>query len=420
MQALRRKRIFLSMVLVVLLRTDGLTAAEPIDKSWPKVAVIATAYYHNSHADVIATRLLKTNTLDGKGRRPKLRMASLYTDQVPENDISRRLQKEHGFPIYENVADALTLGTGKLAVDGVLLIVEHGDYEKSRFGQILYPKRRLFTEIVKVFRDSDRVVPVFIDKHLAPRWEDSLWIYQTAREMKIPLLAGSSIPHLWRYPPVNVPQGAKVKQIVATTYGPTEGYTFHALEGVQVLAERRQGGESGVRAMRIVEGEEILRAEKDGLFDRRLLQAALSRLKERPLRQGHDLDEMLGQAWLAVIDYHDGLRVCLFRFRRNVYEWTAAWRADRKLQSTVFWTQEARPYMHFTYLLDGIEQLVHTGKPPWPVERTLLTSGLLDAMMRIRAGAPPADLAHLKIRYQCDAKFQQPPPPPTGRPSRSQ
>ena len=74
----------------------------------PQVAVITTAYYHNSHADMLASRILKGYTLDGKGEFPKLKLASLYTDQVPENDISRKLAEKYGVPIYDTVGDALT------------------------------------------------------------------------------------------------------------------------------------------------------------------------------------------------------------------------------------------------------------------------------------------------------------------------
>ena len=65
------------------------------------------------------------------------------------------------------IADALTLGTGKLAVDAVLLIAEHGDYPLNAKLQKLYPRGRYFREVLDVLRGSGRAVPVFIDKHLS-------------------------------------------------------------------------------------------------------------------------------------------------------------------------------------------------------------------------------------------------------------
>src|ERR1044071_8880093 len=158
------------------------------------VAAIVTIYRHNSHAELIAGRLLRTDTLDEKGKVSPLKLVSLYTDQRPTNDLSRRLAATHGFRISDSIEDALTLGTGRLAVDGVLLIAEHGDYPKSPTDSTQYPKRRFWEEILKVFRTDGRVVPVFIDKHLADNWRDAKFIYDTARKLKVPLMAGSSLP----------------------------------------------------------------------------------------------------------------------------------------------------------------------------------------------------------------------------------
>jgi hypothetical protein len=107
-------------------------AAESIKPAQTKnVAAIVTVYRHNSHADVILSRLLQTDTLDGKGKDSPLKLVSLYTDQRPADDISRLLAASHRFRLSQSIEDALTLGTGRLAVDGILLIAEHGDYPKS-------------------------------------------------------------------------------------------------------------------------------------------------------------------------------------------------------------------------------------------------------------------------------------------------
>ena len=92
-----------------------------------------------------------------EGRRhhfPDFGVASVYVEQVRQNDLSRDLAKEHGFRFSDTIADALTLGTGKLAVDGVLLICEHGDYPYNAKGQKLYPRYEYFQQIVEVFEKS--------------------------------------------------------------------------------------------------------------------------------------------------------------------------------------------------------------------------------------------------------------------------
>ena len=387
-----------------------------------KVAAVVTVYHHNSHADVIVSRMLQTMTLDGKGEKAKLELASLYTDQVPDRDTSRNLATEYGVPIHDTVEDALTLGTGKLAVDGVLLVAEHGDYPRSETGSIEYPKRRLFEQVVKVFEDSGRVVPVFVDKHLSDNWEDAVWIHDTAKRMGVPLMAGSSLPVLWRYPPIDVERGAELEEIVAVSYHTLDAYGFHALEMVQCLVESRRGGETGVTAVQCLEGDAVWEAGKNGVYSDDLLKAAISRLKRQP-RAGKTLAELARKPVLFTMEYADGLKAHVLTLNGAVAEWAVAWRAkgDATPQSTLFWTQEARPFMHFTYLYQGIERMILTGKPSWPAERTLLTSGALDALLLSKqAGGRRLETPQLTFSYPCEWSWQQPPPPPPGRPIPSQ
>jgi len=359
-------------------------AADLIKPSETKnVAAIVTVYRHNSHADVIVSRLLQTDTLDGKGKDSPLKLVSLYTDQRPADDISRLLAASHKFRLSQTIEDALTLGTGRLAVDGVLLIAEHGDYPKSPTDNTQYPKRRFWEEVLKVFRASNGVVPVFIDKHLADNWTDASYIYKTAQELKVPLMAGSSLPGTWRRPPADVKRGARVREIVAISLPTTDAYGFHTLEFVQALAEQRQGGETGIRAVQSFSGEAVWRAFDQKTFDVELFEAAWQR-QSQPQNGGRPLREVVRAPKLFRIEYADGLRANLLELPGAATEWTAAWRyADNEhIESSQFWTQEGRPAMHFTLLLHGIEQMIMTGKPSWNVERTLLTSGALDALLQ--------------------------------------
>jgi hypothetical protein len=419
-------RLASSLVLALLLCSfpacryngGGRASAEEGPK---KVAAIVTSYFHNSHADVIVSRLLQTDTLDGKGRGYDLELASLYTDQVPDNDISRRLAGEHGVPIYPTIREALTLGTGELAVDGVLLVAEHGDYPKSPTGNTQFPKRRFFEETVKVFRDSGRVVPVFIDKHIADNWRDMNWIHRTAREMDIPLMAGSSVPGTWRRPPVDVERGAELGQIVAMSYHTLDAYGFHALEAVQALAEQRQGGETGIRAVRCLSGDQVWRAIQEPEYEPELFRMAWDALP-RHLNRGRPLEEAVASPTLFILEYADGLRAYVFTLNGAVAEWSAAWRyADGRRQATYFWTQEARPFMHFTYLVNGVEHMMLSGDPAWPAERTLMSSGVLDALLRSKQqGGKRLETPWLEFSYRSDWRWSQPPPPPPGRPVHAQ
>jgi len=381
------------------------------------VAAIVTAYYHNSHADVIVGRLLQTDTLDGKGRTYPLQLASLYTDQVVERDVSRRLSEEYGFPIFPTVEEALTLGSGSLAVDGVILGAADGKYPVSEIGKTQYPKRRLFEQVVDVFEKSGRVVPVFLDKNIADNWEDTKWTYDKCREMSIPTMAGSVLPVVWRKPPADVERGGKLRQIVGTTYHTLDAYAFHALEFVQALAERRKGGETGIRAVQCLSNEQVWAAMEKPAYDPELLRMALKVLSRGPVDYDQLKEKARGAA-LYILEYADGLRAFIFAFDGVVGEWAGAWKySDGRADATLFWTQEARPLMHFTYLVNGIEEMILSGKPTWPAERTVMSCGVHDALFRSNSrGGERIETPYLLFSYESDWDWQQPPPPPPGRP----
>jgi hypothetical protein len=417
--ARNRLRAVLGVALGVgcIVSFDAIRADEAPAKP-KRIAAVVSEYRHNSHADVIVSRLLQTYTLDGKGERPRMQLMSVFTDQVPESDTSRKWAREYNFRISDTVADALTLGTGELAVDGVLLVAEHGKYPVSETGQTQYPKRRLFDEIVKVFRASQRSVPVFVDKHLADNWQDAKFIYDTSRELKFPMMAGSSLPMLWRYPPADVRRDAPLKQIVAVSYHTLDAYGFHAVEMVQALAERRKGGETGVKSVECLVDQAVWEAGKRGVYDPKLLEAALARVRLPAAIKEKKLADFVPNPVLFIIDYADGLRANILTLNGAVGEWSAAWRYDDdSVESTLFFTQEARPFMHFTNLVQGVDEMMQTGKPAWPVERTLLTSGTLDALLVSKKDkGRRLETPYLTFSYQSPWNWKQPPAPPPDRP----
>src|SRR5436190_15126954 len=120
-----------------LLTPDG--RAEPSAKR-PKIATVVTEYRRHSHAQGIVDRFLEGYGWESRHHRPAVDVVSLYVDQVPENDLSReRAQRHPALKVFPTIAEALTLGGEELAVDGVLLIGEHGSYKRNERGQTLYP-----------------------------------------------------------------------------------------------------------------------------------------------------------------------------------------------------------------------------------------------------------------------------------------
>ena len=375
-----------------------------------RVAAIVTEYRIRSHADNIVTRLLQGYALSGMPVPSRLEVASLYTDQVPDNDISRDLAAAHGVPIFPTIKEALTLGGDTLAVDGVVIVGEHGQYGFNEKGQHLYPRREFFEQVVAVFRQSGRVVPFFSDKHLSYSWENAKWIYDTAQELSIPFMAGSSMPLAVRCPPLFVPEGADVEEIVVVAQGGLESYGFHALEIGQCLAEWRAGGEKGVAAVQCLTGQAFLDALRDAPhWSRALEQAALATLEHASgsLAEhfaAHPASEAgEGRGGIFLVEYGDGLRLTVMMLSGYVLQWAAAvrLRGQEKPLAAAFLQPRSQPLTNFDSQADFIVRMVESGRSLIPLERTLLTTGALDALMTSRhAGGRRVETPHLAVSYR--------------------
>ena len=167
-----------------------------------------------------------------------------------------RIQR-HGLRLYPTIEEALTLGGEKLAVDGVIIIGEHGDYPTNEKGQRRYPRYEWFKRVVKVFEASGRSVPVFNDKHLSTDWSECVEMVEDSRRLDFAFLAGSSLPVTRRMPSIDMPYDAPLKESVCVGYGGIDSYDFHALETAQCMSERRAGGEKGVSQIHALRGENL-------------------------------------------------------------------------------------------------------------------------------------------------------------------
>ena len=368
----------ISGILLLLCLSLSAMAVEPATGKVPVAALLAS-WFPGSHPDVILGRILRTYTLDGKGEPSNLQLVSIYLDRPQNGDITEKLAAEYNVKICKTMEEALTLGTGKLAVGGVVICTEWADYPASPLGATMYPHRLMFDEVVKVFKASGKVAPVFVDKHIAYNWEDSAYIINTAKKMKIPLMAGSSVPVSWRVPEVDVKRNAKLKEIVGISYHTLDGYSFHGLEMLQCLAERRKGGETGVKSVQCLTGQAVWDAAGKG-YDPELLADALA--SHQPPLTLEKVKAAVKEPVVYLITYQDGLRAELFTLNGAVGNWASAWRyADGKKAATLFLLDESPKMLHFYGLMKGIEGMILTGKPSWPADRTLVTSGILDAAL---------------------------------------
>ncbi|MEX2536078.1 MAG: hypothetical protein WD273_10840 [Trueperaceae bacterium] len=384
-----------------------------------KVAALTTEFRPNSHSEVQIGRLIRGFNLNDTGDQlDQLELVSMYTDQVPDRDLSRQYSEEYGFPIYETIRGALTLGTGELAVDAVYIAYEHGDYPMSESGNKMYPKRQAFEEVVEVFRESGRVVPVFMDKHLADNWEDAKWIYDTAQEMGIPMMGGSSLPVGRRMPNIEISDGTNVEEVVGIFQGGLDGHSFHVLEFIQSLVEDRAGGVTGISRVRGLSGDEVWEAGENGGYSTEVLLAALSRLNAaNPGYYTEDdlewLRETVENPTVFLLEYDDGMKVSLFSLPGVSSNYVAAWRTDEEnkpIQSALADLQYARPYTHHGNLVQNAMQMFITGEPGYPIERTLLVSGAVDASL-ISLNLEDSEWVetpYLEFTYESDWDFQQP------------
>ena len=365
------------------------------------VAGVITEYRKASHADVILGKILEGYGQDG-GRGPGLKLVSLYVDQFPANDLSRPMAQKHGFRLVASIDDAITLGTNEVQVAGVLSIGEHGNYPYTPdTKQHMYPRKRFFDEIAATFRRCGKVVPVFNDKHLSYRWEEAIAMYNTAREMKIPFLAGSSVPLAWRQPILDLPLDCEIEAAVGVGYGGLEAYGYHTLEALQSLIERRRGGEAGVTSVQAVQGDAIRQAEQEGRWSRELFEAALSVMPGPPQENDVWMNNPGSAAYL--MEHRDGFRSAVVLAEGVVSQFGAAVKLKGRKEplATCFALQPTPPYGHFAYLVNAFEQSIRSGSAVYPLERTLLTTGVLDrAMHSLAQGQQRFETPELTIAYQ--------------------
>jgi len=380
-----------------------------------RLAVITTLWNYRSHAWHMAERFLHGYPKEGKWHRPPLEVVSAYVDQQPSGDLSRRRSEEFGFRLYPSVAEALRCGGDKLAVDAVLQIGEHGNYPTNAIGQKQYPRYELFSQVVKVFKEDGRTTPVFNDKHLSWKFEWAKEMVDTSRALQFPLLAGSSLPVTWRMPAIDLPYGAEVEEVLGIAHGPTDIYDFHALEMIQCMAERRTGGESGVVNMHATRGDavwDLLAAGsfQAGGFSPRLFEACLCR--SQTLAQDEvtshryptlaQMKQWTKQPVCYRFEYADGVKATMLQLNGLVRDFTfaAKLKGEAEPLSTLFYLPDNPNVVYSAALMLKAEEMFVTGKAPYLVERTLLTSGLVAAALQSLADGKKLDTPHLAIRYQ--------------------
>ncbi|MFN7646477.1 MAG: hypothetical protein ACK6DY_02115 [Acidobacteriota bacterium] len=355
-------------------RRQFLALAAPTRKK--RIACLSSTYHVRSHSDNFITRFLEGYWIHEAHYDPPFEVASLWIDQIHPGDIGQRLAAAYNVTLARDIAGALTLGTGQLAVDGVVLVCEHGNYPHNEKDQHLYPRYEFFEQVVNVFRRSGRSCPVFVDKHLSYDWKKAQQMFRWSQELGFPLMAGSSVPVTFRRPDYDPPRGLVMDSALAVGGGWVgDGGIFHILETLQAFAERRRGGETGIRAVRLLKGEEVWKAAHQGLWRRDLLDAALAR-QQKPATQRPE--EM--KATLGLIEYRDGFTAATLALS-GVTDYLAAVKPKHGPPQATCCYIPIENSNNFSMLVHGITRMIETGQPPLDVRRTLLVTGALASLM---------------------------------------
>lgn len=413
------RRDFLSAALALAAAPTGVRAADrpltsPPKRSQPakrKLALLTTTYHYLSHAYHIAGRFLHGYLRNDGYHFPDADIVSMYVEQTGEKDLSRGIAKSRDIRQAPTIAEALTLGTGKLAVDGVLLIAEHGDYAYNAKGQKLYPRHQYFQKVVDVFRSSDRSVPMFVDKHLSFDRSNGFEMVGTGKKVGFPMMAGSSLPVTWRRPEVELPLGAKIKEALVVSRGELEIYGIHALEALQCMVERRAKGQQGVAAVEYLEGEAVWKAGDAGRWSWELLEHALGRSTSRnvgdPRENCAHFQPPATWGFIApsprafLIEYRDGLKATVLQLDGHSADdlFAASIEGEKKPVSTLFWLPPPPGAAFLEALAIHVERFMDTGVAPYPVERTMLTGGILDWVLESRVRKKRLETPDLDVNY---------------------
>jgi hypothetical protein len=398
----------------------GASAPLPGERPRKKLAIITTVWRYLSHAQHMGDRFLIGYPLRGRWHQPAIDVTALYVDQRPAGDQSAERASTFGFKVYPTIAETIRCGGPRVAVDGILIIGEHGDYPRNQKGQILYPRYEFFREVARVFESDGRAVPVFNDKHLSYSFAKAQEMVDTSRRLNFPLLAGSSLPVTWRLPPIELPLDCLIDHALVVGAGSSDAMDFHALEALQCMVERRRGGETGVKAVQLISGESVWEAGRRGRWPRELLEAALSRSnslqglttldgRTQNLLTGGAISRLVRSPSAYLIDYIDGTHATLLMLNGAVSDFTfaAKVRGSDRIFSTQFLLPPNPNVAYSACLMHKVEEMIETRHAPYPVERTLLVSGVLESCLDSRAKAEQRlATPHLAVHYPAPRSSQ--------------
>ncbi|WP_375582225.1 hypothetical protein [Cyclobacterium xiamenense] len=383
----------------------GFPAVAQSRQARPRIAVLASYWgATRSHADWIVTKLIDGYWWQGAHTPSRVEVASIFLHQYEQSELGQKVAIAKDIPLFRKVADALTLGGKELAVDGVVIVGEHGDYPKDLKGHWLLPRWLLYSQVIQVFEQSGRSVPVFNDKHLSYNWDEAKWMFDKSRELNFPLTGGSSIPFYYRKPEIELPIDTPITHSVVLGGASDEGGIFHCIDVLQAFVERRKGGETGIRSVQSIRGPEVWKWVERNAWASRLVDAVAT---EFELPSGHFKQN--DRANLCLVEYNDGNNAAVLSGRD--VGWTYAGEIDGQEAPTIVsmlgWAGPFDQYHASNAQPHWITEMMVTKQEPFPAERLLLSTGIVNHYMesnwengRFTAIGRPIQTPYMDMSYR--------------------
>jgi hypothetical protein len=327
-----------------------------------------------SHADWIIAKLMDGYWWQGAHTPSRVEVVSVYIHQFNESALGQKICKSKNIPIFKTVGEAVTLGGKELAVDGVVIVAEHGEYPTNLKGQWLLPRWWIYQQVVKVFEQSKRSVPIFNDKHLSYSWDEAKWMFDKSRELNFPLTGGSSIPTYFRTPEVELENNTPIKASIMVADTADEGALFHVVDVLQAFVERRKGGETGVKSVQCIRGPETWKWVESNPWAATLLESVRVKFEMKP-----GAFQEIARPNVCVVEYNDGTKAAVISGRGA--GWTYAGEIEGRNAPTIVsmlgWPGPFSQYHASNSQPHWITEMMVTKKEPFNAERLLLSTGIV-------------------------------------------
>jgi hypothetical protein len=181
----------------------------------------------------------------------------------------------------------------------------------------------------------------------------------------------------WRLPDIELPLNCEIESALMVGYGGADVMDFHGLEALQCMVERRKGGEGGVTAVQMIEGDAVWKAGEEGRYSRELLVSALSRSdspqgqsiadgRTQDLVAKGELPRLVKNPAAYFIEYRDGLKATLLMLNGAVKDFTFAARLKGgAIESTQFFLSPEPNVTYSQCLARKIEELFQSSERSW-------------------------------------------------------